>query len=181
MAMTERDMLDRLLVRYGRTYKNGSYRGRQFVRAEQVPTVPGRDGARIADFIALDQWATRHEDLTAVEQEDRVAWSARQSIHGHEVKVSRSDVLAELKHPEKAEAWARHCHYWWLVVSEPKLVSLQEIPGSWGVMTAHGPSVRVVRRARRVMPAPLPTSAVAALGRAVMQTEVRAALAERLI
>ncbi len=35
---TERSMLDRLRVRYGRTYANGSYRGRQYVIAEKVPT-----------------------------------------------------------------------------------------------------------------------------------------------
>lgn len=172
---TEREMLDRLNVRYGRTYSNGPYRGRQFIRAEQVPTVPGRDGSRIADFIAIDQWATTHADLTPEEQAT-LRWSARQSIHGHEVKVSRSDVLAELKHPEKAEAWARHCHYWWLVISEPKIAPLHELPEHWGVMVSHGTSLRVIRRATRTNPAPLPTSTIAGLTRAVMQTETREAL-----
>ncbi len=35
---TERDMLDRLRVRYGKTDRNGSYTGRQYVIAEKVPT-----------------------------------------------------------------------------------------------------------------------------------------------
>ncbi|QTV79467.1 beta/gamma crystallin family protein [Microbacterium sp. NIBRBAC000506063] len=41
---TERTMLDRLRARYGRTYQNGSYRGRQYVIAEKVATTPGAWG-----------------------------------------------------------------------------------------------------------------------------------------
>lgn len=170
---TEREMLDRLMTRYGRTYRNGSYRGRQFIRAEQVPTMPGRDGARIADFLAIDTWGSR--DLTDAEKDAHLPWGARQSIHGHEVKVSRSDVLAELKHPDKAEAWSRHCHYWWLVISDRAIADPGELPPTWGLMVRHGATLRVIRAATRTTPQPLTVSALAGLTRAVMQTEVRAA------
>lgn len=171
-------MLDRLAKRYGKTFRNGGYVGRQYVRAEQVPTSPGRwGGHRIADFLAIDQWSVPFTELTTAEREVNTpygsGWGERQSIHGHEVKVSRSDLLTELKDPEKAEAWARHCHYWWLVVSDSSIVKLAEIPDSWGVMVPHGVSLRVLRKATRRAADPMGVPMVAALSRAVMQTELR--------
>lgn len=61
---TERTMLDRLRRRYGRTYKNGPYVGRQFVIAEKVATSPGgsHDSARIADALVLDTWKPSWHD-----------------------------------------------------------------------------------------------------------------------
>jgi hypothetical protein len=53
---------------------------------------------------------------------------------GHEVKVSRSDVLAELADPMKAEPWARYCSRWWLVVAHPSLVDGLAVPEAWGIM-----------------------------------------------
>lgn len=70
----------------------------------------------------------------------------RGKIIGHEIKVSRSDVLAELADPSKAEAWAKFCNRWWLVVADPKLVDGLEIPEGWGIMAPpSGP------RSRRLM------------------------------
>lgn len=54
---------------------------------------------------------------------------------GHEVKVSRSDVLAELADPTKADPWARYCRQWWLVVAHPALVEGLSVPEAWGVMS----------------------------------------------
>jgi len=61
-------------------------------------------------------------------------WQERGQIIGHEVKVSRADVVAELADPTKADAWARYCDRWWLVVSDSALIDGLPIPDNWGVM-----------------------------------------------
>lgn len=71
---------------------------------------------------------------------------------GHELKVSRSDVMAELADPTKAEPWAQYCSRWWLVVSDPSLVEGLEIPESWGIMSP--PSGRRTRSMTVLRPAP---------------------------
>lgn len=74
-------------------------------------------------------------------------------IVGHEVKVSRSDVLTELADPMKCEAWAQFCTRWWLVVSDPALVDGLDIPETWGIMAP--PSGRRTRSMTVLRPAPL--------------------------
>lgn len=71
---------------------------------------------------------------------------------GHEVKVSRSDLIVELADPMKAEPWARYCHEWWLVVAHPSLIEGLQIPTAWGVMAP--PSGRRTRTMTVVRPAP---------------------------
>jgi hypothetical protein len=169
---TERTMLDRLRRRYGRTYKNGGYVGRQFVIAEKVATSPGgsHDSARIADALVLDTWKPAYAELTEAERAAR-AWSERVSLHGFEVKVSRSDWLTELADPTKAEAWARYCHYFWLVASDRAIVR-EDLPDGWGMLVPHGTSLRVAVKPRRRDPLQLPHSAVVSIARAVQKTEV---------
>ncbi|WP_342314631.1 hypothetical protein LIX17_25620 (plasmid) [Mycobacterium avium subsp. hominissuis] len=61
--------------------------------------------------------------------------SGRQMI-GHEIKVSRSDWVAEMGRKNgKADAWADECHQWWLVVSDPAIVRDGELPTGWGLMS----------------------------------------------
>ena len=168
MSATEREMLDRLNVRYGKTYRNGAYVGRQFSRAEHVHNTSGTNllpgDKRIADYIAVDSFQSR--ELTAFETfRDRP-----RSIHGHEIKVSRADWLAELRDPSKADAWIRHCHYWWLVA--PADVVRDDLPYGWGLMVPHGKSLRVAVQATRGDVEPMTTSTVAALLRATIKTEV---------
>ncbi|HEY6793924.1 MAG TPA: hypothetical protein VI248_04495 [Kineosporiaceae bacterium] len=71
---------------------------------------------------------------------------------GHEVKVTRPDVLAELADPTKADPWARYCSRWWLVVAEPELVDGLVIPDAWGIMAP--PSGRRTRSMTILRPAP---------------------------
>lgn len=54
---------------------------------------------------------------------------------GHEIKVTRSDLLAELADPTKADPWARYCTRWWLVVADPTVVDGLTIPDAWGLMS----------------------------------------------
>src|SRR5690554_3797567 len=92
--VTERDMLDALTARYTHMVGNGD----RWIRAEHVRNGTGFYGysddtykqyarcvgpLRTADFIAIDGWESK-----------------KHVIHGHEVKVSRSDWLTELKDPE---------------------------------------------------------------------------------
>jgi hypothetical protein len=171
-------MLDRLNLRYGRTYKNGSYVGRRFTRAEQVPTEPGRwGGHRSADYIAIDQWNTTYSELTKAEQEIvRRTYGGRQSVHVFEVKVSRSDLKHELEQPEKAEAWSRYANYFWLVIPDVKLMNGLEVPQEWGVLVSYGKSLKVHQIPTRRLAEPMPIAVVAGLVRAVAKTEARLAL-----
>ena len=69
-------------------------------------------------------------------------------IHGHEIKVSRSDWQAELRKPEKAERFREHVDYWWLVA--PSGVAHEsEIPPGWGYMRASPKRLQIVRDAER--------------------------------
>ena len=81
---------------------------------------------------------------------------------GHEVKVSRSDVMVELRDPSKADPWAQYCNEWWLVVSDPDLVAGLDIPENWGIMSP--PSGRRTRSMTVVRKAPKLTPSLAANG-----------------
>lgn len=170
---TERSMLDRLNARYGKTYRNGTHEGRQYVRAEHVQSSAGFSygSTRIADYLAIDLFVPKVQ--TAYERKT-LRWDERNgSIHGHEVKVSRSDWLTELRDPTKAEAWARHCHHWWLVA--PREVVRDDLPDGWGLLVPWRDSLRVVVQAARRDPEPMPVTMIAALTRAVAKTEARLA------
>lgn len=63
-------------------------------------------------------------------------------LHGFEIKVSRSDWLREIQDPAKADAIGKHCHYWWIVAT-PKVVKIEELPASWGLLEPVGNGLRV--------------------------------------
>jgi len=79
--------------------------------------------------------------------------SAGIGLVGHEIKVTRSDVLTELADPAKADPWQRFCTRWWLTVSDPALVDGLTLPESWGVLAP--PSGRRTRTMTVLHPAPL--------------------------
>lgn len=173
-AETERSMLDRLNVRYGKVVRNGKWIGRRYTRAEHVPLGLSFNRSRIADFIAADMHsASAPYDHAA---RPHYAWSIPAPVmHGHEVKVSRSDWLTELRTPEKAEAFRQHMHYWWLVAADMSIVR-DDLPDGWGLMVPHGNSLRVVVQATpNTAPEPMPVGLTGALLRATAQTEARLA------
>lgn len=94
------------------------------------------DGRRFAD--ALWQSTTRSGGLLLV---------------GHEIKVSRADVIIELADTTKAESWMQYCDQWWLTISDPKLIEGLDIPTAWGVMAP--PSGRRKRSMTILKDAPL--------------------------
>lgn len=81
----------------------------------------GADGIRTADAMALGLWPSRGNHL-----------------HGFELKVSRSDWLSELKNPAKAEAVAKYCDMFSLVIPDLKIIEMDELPKTWGLMVANG-------------------------------------------
>lgn len=63
-----------------------------------------------------------------------VTASGRELI-GHEIKVTRADLLAELADPAKSDPWMRYCDRWYLVVSSLDLIEGLDLPPAWGVMS----------------------------------------------
>ncbi|ORB93975.1 hypothetical protein LAUMK4_05859 [Mycobacterium persicum] len=168
---TERQMLDLLHLRYSQTNPGN---GPRYACAEHVKNQAGFDARRCADFIAVDCWPTGGIEL-----------------HGHEVKVSRSDWLHELKQPDKAEAFKRYMDRWWLVVPDAKIVKPGELPEGWGLLvvarrTTQGAwpnyhqrrtelRLRAATPAPRLEPEQMPKELLATLMRSTAKTSKRRA------
>jgi hypothetical protein len=116
----------------------------------QVGQGTGWARGRYADALALGLWPSRGLDL-----------------HGFEIKVYRGDWLRELKRPEKADAIAVYCDFWWLVAG-PEVVDLDRdpIPTTWGVLTLNGRGLVKLREAERApKPEPIDKNILAAIFR----------------
>ena len=107
---------------------------------------------RTADAMALNVWPSQGMPL-----------------HGIEIKVSRSDVLSELKKPEKSDPLAKYCHQWWLAVGSKALVDPSELPPTWGLLVPHGKGLRVAKKAQPMDPVPLDRAFVASLLRSAQE------------
>lgn len=164
--VTERMMLDALNRRYDKPLSMGT--SAQFTRAEHVPTGLAFSRSSIADYIAVGMHSkSAGYNVSAAER----WWIEAPVIHGHEVKVSRSDWLAELRQPGKSEAWRSVSHFWWLVVSDKSIVR-DDLPEGWGLMVRSGHSLRVLVQAPPNLTAqPLSPSMAGALLRATAKTE----------
>ena len=148
-AVTETDMICALLDRYSRVHGNGP----RFAMASQVRSHAGHSARRTCDFAAMDLWM-----------------SGKLTMHGHEVKVSRSDWLRELKEPEKAAEFTSYMNTWWVVVPHDRIVRGGELPDDWGLMVLRGGMLATVRKAPRRDALLLPPTRLAGLLRAVAQT-----------
>lgn len=157
---TERQMLDALHARYSVTSQGDLQR---YVCAEHVRNMCGFGGwdyaankakpLRTADFLAQDLWDAKGLLL-----------------HGHEVKVSRSDWLRELADPDKAESIKRYCDRWWLVVPDRRIVR-DDLPPGWGLLALDDSDrLRVVHRAPALTPEPHPPTFRGAFLRAAAKT-----------
>jgi hypothetical protein len=75
------------------------------------------------------------------------AWSGRPKGHERiavEVKVSRSDLLNELKRPHKAEQFSRYAHRFYLACPAGMVHAEDPIPAHWGVFYVDAPSERAL-------------------------------------
>ena len=147
-SITADDVYEALYARYGAFHGNGP----RYAVAAEVRSGAGFDSRRSADFVAMDLWP-----------------SAGLTLHGHEVKVSRSDWLRELKDPSKAAEFIPYMNTWWIVVSDRRIVREGELPDDWGLMAMRGSALTVVKKAPRRDALPLTPSRLAALLRAVAQ------------
>lgn len=165
---TERQMLDYLHTRYSQTNPGN---GPRWACAEHVKNQAGFFAGRSADFMAVDCWPGGGIEL-----------------HGHEVKVSRSDWLRELKNPAKAEAFTKYVDRWWVVAPDTTIVKPDELPPGWGLITLVNHTVysgryamprttemrlRTRVQATRLEPDPLPREMLATLMRAAVRTTKR--------
>ena len=97
---------------------------------EQVPDGTGSYQSRWIDVAVFQTWASKGLTRSAFE-----------------IKVSRSDFLAELQHPEK-HAWCKECfHYFWFVAPKD-VVQLEELPEGVGWMYPRGQKLYTARAAR---------------------------------
>jgi hypothetical protein len=97
--------------------------------------------------------------------------NAPHPLQGFEVKTSRSDWRRELADPEKADAVARYCRQWWLVIPSADMVKPGELPADWGLMVCSGLGLRAYRSAPLRMAVDPPRGFWAAFTRAAVKTE----------
>jgi hypothetical protein len=111
---------------------------------QEVGDKPGLNRDRTADAVALGVWA-----------------STKYEAHLYEFKSSRGDLVRELRDPSKAEGIGKYCTYWWLAVSDEKVISELVIPEAWGIVCRkkHGDKgdfrVVTLRKAPRLKPQPI--------------------------
>lgn len=112
-APSESDIVELLRRRYVKDSGNGP----SHVVIPQVRNAAGFDAKRTADAIGMDLWPSRGLHLK-----------------GFEIKRTRADVRKELAQPDKAEAFARWCEEWWLVVADQTHIRADELPPPWGLL-----------------------------------------------
>lgn len=140
---TEGTITALLRKRYGQDSGNGP----AWAFVPQVRNDAGFRANRTCDAIAMSLWPSR--GLT---------------LHGHEIKCSRSDWLNEIKDPHKAEAFAVYCDYFWLVIGDRKIIQAGEVPETWGVMLAHKTRIDVLQEpTKNPEPRPIERGFLAAL------------------
>ena len=164
--ITERGMLDLLHARYTKRTQGNLQR---YVCAEHVRVACGFSG-----WSAISEEAGHHRTMRTTDFVAQDTWEAQGLLlHGHEVKISRSDWLTELADPTKADATKRFCDRWWLVVPDKSIVR-DDLPEGWGLMALDAAGkLRVVRRAPVLEPMPHPPTFRASLLRAVSKTAQR--------
>lgn len=123
-----------------------------WVVIEEVGNATGAQQSRYADAVAYGIWP-----------------SHGYAVHGFELKRSREDLKKELIDPRKADAIGKFCDYWWLVLSDKKLMDGFAIPETWGVLYKHGQVLKVGKKAPKRDATPISRGFVAAVIRRVVE------------
>lgn len=119
----------------------------------EVGNGTGANCGRHADALVMSLWPSRG------------LWLA-----GFEFKASRSDWLKEHANPAKADAIQRYCDFWWLAVTDPKIVQDGELPQNWGLMALDSRgSLRVIKDAPRLAPVEIDRSFLGAIMRRIAE------------
>ena len=128
-------------------------------------TVPDRTGGgnRIADGVAMNLYPSNGLKLTCFE-----------------IKVSRSDLMAELKDITKSECVGKYCDYFTLVI--PKgIVKAIELPAHWGLLIVNNGWLTHSRKpTQQENVAPLDRGFVASLLRRASEGNVESKMAASL-
>jgi hypothetical protein len=130
-------ILDRLEKRYSRPH---------WIFLRELRNDTGFQSTRACDALAVGMYHSRG-----------------QSLVGFEKKVSRADWLRELREPEKAEAIARFCDQWYVVISDKEIVNLDELPSTWGLLLIVGSKLTTLRDAPTLTPKPIDRGLLAAI------------------
>lgn len=134
------------------------YAAPEWAFLEEVANGTGGHGGRHCDALAMSLWPSRGLHL-----------------HGFEIKVSRSDWTRERKNPAKAEAIAKHCHFWW-VVAPVGIVPASQIPPNWGLIEASEKGLKISKAATQLVPIDLTWPFFAAVMRSATEQSVDKAL-----
>jgi len=103
-------------------------------------------GGRIADGVAMNLYPSKGLSLTCFE-----------------IKVSRADLMAELKDMTKSEGVGKYCDFFVLVIPQG-IVLPKELPEDWGILTVNGEELRYTRKPKkRADVAPLDRGFVASI------------------
>jgi hypothetical protein len=122
-----------------------------------------RDGICTADGLALGLFPSRGIYL-----------------HGFEIKVYGSDWKKEKANPDKADAIARYCHYWWIVAPD-KIVDPDELPMTWGLLVAQGEKLVAKKQPTLMNPEPLTMQILAGIFRKVSESMVPRDMIDELV
>ena len=138
------------------------YPDNRYALFDEVRNGAGFNADRSADVLVMALWPSDGLRLTGIE-----------------VKVSRSDYKRELERPEKAEAFASYCDYWYIAVEQnvlPRIMDaddLSMVPERWGILqvTKDGDTLRQLRAATlNPEPLPLDRSFIAAICKRAQQS-----------
>ncbi len=117
---------------------NTRYSERGYAILFEVANATGGDCRRHADAIAFGLWPSRGLSIT-----------------GFEIKVSRSDWTKELKNPAKAQAIAKYCDEWYVVLGDESIVQPGELPKNWGLMVPYRDGLKVTVEAPSLEATPI--------------------------
>lgn len=122
------------------------FKSPEYALFEQVANSTGAASRRWADAVALGIWPSRGL-----------------SLHGFEIKVSRSDWKKELATPAKSEPVQKYCDYWHIVTPRG-LVDPSDLPPTWGLLEVTPKKTLVTRvKAPPLEPVPVTRHFLAAL------------------
>lgn len=104
-------------------------------------------------------------------------WMTARTAHitGYEIKVTRADLLSELRDPTKCEPWLKYCDRWWLAVGDASLVDglMDRIPDDWGVCTPPTSPNRRMMTVLKEAPALTPADKAPVLGKLISHQAYR--------
>lgn len=130
----------------------------------EVGNATGMNTTRHADALVMGLWPSRG-----------------MLVEGFEVKASRQDWQRELAKPAKADPIFKFCDRWWLVVGDPNIVRLGELPKPWGLMVPHKEGLKVAIAAPELQPEPLSRNFIAAILRGVQKHVLPEAALEKAV